>query len=96
MDSERAFAQRLQRPDPIHDTYQDTNASFDHVVNVLLERAALGEVGLMVACHNESSVNSAAGRMHELGINRQAGNVSFAQLMGLCDHITFRLGTCIA
>ncbi|XP_062523807.1 proline dehydrogenase 1, mitochondrial-like [Corticium candelabrum] len=92
MDSERVLAKRTKTPDPIHATYEDTNVAYDRVVNALLQRAALSEAGVLVATHNESSVGYAVGRMQELGIDRQNGTVSFAQLMGLCDHVTFRLG----
>lgn len=92
MDSERVLAKRIKMPDPIHATYEDTNVAYDRVVNALLQRAALSEAGVLVATHNESSVGYAVGRMQELGIDRQNGTVSFAQLMGLCDHVTFRLG----
>ena len=92
MDSERALAKRIQKPDPIHDTYQDTSSSYDRIVNNLLERVVMAEVGLMVATHNEKSVMLAVERMKELSIDRDAGTVSFTQLLGLCDHITFTLG----
>ena len=95
MESEGPLARQLQLPDPIHDSYEDTNSSYDHIVNNLLERVAMAEVGLMIASHNEKSVKVAAERMKDLGINRHAGTVSFAQLMGLCDHITFTLGMAI-
>lgn len=92
MDSERALAKRIQKPDPIHNSYEDTSSSYNHIVNNLLEHAAMAEGELMVATHNEKSVVMAVERMKELSIDRDAGTVSFTQLMGLCDHITFTLG----
>jgi hypothetical protein len=95
MDSERALAKRIQKPDPIHNSYEDTSSSYNHIVNNLLEHAAMAEGELMVATHNEKSVVMAVERMKELSIDRDAGTVSFTQLMGLCDHITFTLGIII-
>jgi hypothetical protein len=92
MDSERARARRLHLPDPVHDSYEDANYSYDHIVNGLLERVAMGEVKMVIATHNEKSINMAVKQMQSLGISRHEGDVSFAQLMGACDHVTFSLG----
>ncbi|KAJ1483866.1 FAD-linked oxidoreductase-like protein [Baffinella frigidus] len=56
-------------------------------------RAALrGAAGIMVASHNEKSVRLAAELLAELGVPKHGAGVYFAQLKGMCDHISFGLG----
>jgi hypothetical protein len=53
MDSERALAKRIQKPDPIHNSYEDTSSSYNHIVNNLLEHAAMAEgMQELSALHN--------------------------------------------
>jgi len=53
---------------------------------------------LMVATHNRSSIEHVVRSMEALGIPREGtgfaarGGVSFAQLLGMADNITFTLG----
>ena len=46
---------------------------------------------VMVASHNEESIMKAVRRMGELRLLSRDG-IYFAQLQGMCDHVSFALG----
>lgn len=93
MVQERARAERLGYEDPIQPDIQSTNASYDACVNFLLNRIAEDDgTEVMIATHNEQSVHQAVMTMAQLGIRRKEGGVSFGQLLGMCDHVSFSLG----
>lgn len=48
---------------------------------------------LLVATHNEITVRYVTGLMRELNIARAGSGISFGQLLGMCDHVSFSLGT---
>jgi proline dehydrogenase len=94
MESERALATTLNYPSPIHDTIDDTHTSYNGAVQFLLKHAkSTGKrVELVVASHNQESVEKAIAAMNEIGIDRRGPTISFAQLYGMMDHLTFNLG----
>lgn len=60
---------------------------------MVLEHMAKGNrAEVMIATHNQASIEHAIALMQKLGIRRQDG-VSFGQLLGMADNITFPLGT---
>ena len=46
----------------------------------------------MCATHNQETIELAIKVMSELGINPKANTISFAQLFGMMDNLTFNLG----
>ena len=46
----------------------------------------------MVASHNEDTVRYTVEKMEKLGIRPKENTVSFGQLLGMCDYVTFPLG----
>ena len=63
--------------------------------DALVERQErVGALGIVVASHNENSIRYAAQRLHECKTRPggETSDVSFAQLFGMCDHVTFTLG----
>ncbi|XP_078394209.1 hydroxyproline dehydrogenase-like [Cetorhinus maximus] len=95
MEKERVLAKSLGYPDPIQATWEDTNHSYRRLLDKMLE--SVGEtrprLGLVIATHNEESVKHALSRMQELGIGQENQFVCFAQLLGMCDHISLTLGS---
>lgn len=57
----------------------------------LMHHVAAGHAELMLATHNQASTERAVGLMAELRIP-PVGGVSFGQLLGMADHLTFVLG----
>ena len=56
MTLERNRATEKGYKDPIHDKYEDTCAMYDDVVYTILKKASFTPAEVMVATHNEESV----------------------------------------
>lgn len=57
---------------------------------VKMSRDEAAEV--MIATHNQKSIERAVSLMHELDVQPQKSGVYFGQLLGMADHLTFILG----
>ena len=98
MVQERRLALERGYPNPIHDSKQSTHACYDTVVDVILSSkvaaaadARARAAAVMIASHNEESIIKVIRRMQELKLEAKQG-VYFAQLQGMCDHVSFSLG----
>lgn len=93
MDKERKMAEKEGRQDPVHQSWEDTNTSYNGSLDVMLRAISQKPecYRIIVATHNEESVRIAAKRMEELGIKRDGGSVCFGQLLGMCDHVSLTL-----
>ena len=47
---------------------------------------------MMVASHNQASVEAAVALMHDMGMHPAESGVHFGQLLGMADHLSFTLG----
>ncbi|CAN0389163.1 unnamed protein product, partial [Hapterophycus canaliculatus] len=73
-------------------TIEETHANYDDAVTLVLEHMAAGNrAEVMMATHNQASIEHAITLMQKLGIRPHDG-VSFGQLLGMADNITFPLG----
>ncbi|XP_014671223.1 PREDICTED: proline dehydrogenase 1, mitochondrial-like [Priapulus caudatus] len=94
IDQERDLAKQKGVPDPIYDSFEATSLAYQGALETMLGK--ISEVGprcsIMVATHNENSINYALSRMTELGIDKQTDWVNFGQVMGMCDHLSCALG----
>ncbi|CAN0136374.1 unnamed protein product [Discosporangium mesarthrocarpum] len=94
MHTERQRALEGGYDSPVWETIEDTHANFNAAVDMVLRHMAEGNRGeVMLATHNQDSIEHAIQRMETLGINKWEG-VSFGQLLGMADNITFPLGSC--
>lgn len=93
MDKERKLANQEGRSDPIHQSWEDTNNSYNGSLDIMLDRISQNpeRYHIIVATHNEASVRHAVTRMGVLGIERNHGAVCFGQLLGMCDHVSLTL-----
>eukprot|EP00162_Nutomonas_longa_P014561 comp22019_c0_seq2/m.50663 comp22019_c0_seq2/g.50663 ORF comp22019_c0_seq2/g.50663 comp22019_c0_seq2/m.50663 type:complete len:534 (-) comp22019_c0_seq2:39-1640(-) len=80
-----------QSYDPIWPTIEETHRNYDAVVDLILRNH--NRAHLMIATHNEDSIKNAARKMQQLGIPNNAMSVTFAQLLGMADHLTLTLGS---
>merc|ERR1712154_712903 len=95
-----ARAKLLGYKDPINADYEATSAMYHAVLDECLTRIkALKDagddpqkIGIMVASHNADTVRYGVRRMAELELDPQERVLCFAQLLGMCDQITFPLG----
>ncbi|CAH3109129.1 unnamed protein product [Pocillopora meandrina] len=93
---ERNQAADMGYDDPIHNSYEDTCRMYDQVADTLLHLASRTPGEVMIASHNEDQSNllfkGIFEKMKELGIAQDAGKISFGQLNGMCDQVSFLLG----
>lgn len=99
IEQERERAAHLNYPDPIHPTFEATTEMYHRTLSMCLrhikcckDRDQPKRVSIMAATHNEDSVRFTIEQMEELGISPEEGVVSFGQLYGMCDFLTFPLG----
>eukprot|EP00921_Rhytidocystis_pertsovi_P021286 GHVQ01033998.1.p1 GENE.GHVQ01033998.1~~GHVQ01033998.1.p1 ORF type:complete len:732 (+),score=133.07 GHVQ01033998.1:520-2715(+) len=90
MKTERQDAIDGRYGDPINPDIVSTHVNFDACVSTFLDR--LNTTDVMICSHNENSVLNAIRILEEKGLNRAAVPVCFAQLYGMCDHISLTLG----
>ena len=93
MEQERLRAHELGYEDPIHETYQLTNQCYDDILSVTLKEVHDNDANVMVATHNEESVRHAVDFMKRYDIPRDGNQVFFGQLLGMCDVVTYALGS---
>ena len=91
---ERKRAKEMKCPSPIHDTAESTHRCYDDVVELLLRHRSQHGPGLeiMIATHNQESIEKAVDVMTELGLGPSDACAHFAQLYGMSDNLTFTLG----
>jgi Proline dehydrogenase. len=87
MYEERRLAKENNYPDPIHDAIEHTHNSYDSNLREIIPKLS-PKCHLLVASHNENSCQLAIDLIKQHNIKDQ---VSFAQLLGFADHITFSL-----
>jgi len=94
MEGERALAESLQYESPIHDTIEDTHNCYNNSVAYLLEESVKTDrkIEVMLASHNQESIEKAIQKMCELNIDPQDKTICFGQLYGMADNLTYNLG----
>ena len=94
MTLERNRALELGYEDPVHRTFEDTDEAYNSVVKHLLHEIGAGEkIEVMLATHNQKSIEKALMEMDRLGLQLGKAKVFFGQLLGMSDHLTFTLGS---
>lgn len=89
MEKERDRALKSGYPSPIYPDKDATDKAFDEAVAFCLKNVK--NVAVCVGTHNEQSCAKAADLMKELNIRNNHPKVSFAQLLGMSDHISYNL-----
>jgi len=84
---ERALAEEEGRPSPVHDNIGNTAQSYRECCELILQSGQRSE--LLVASHNRQSIIEVIEVMDKH--NRKVGGVSFAQLYGMADTVSFAL-----
>jgi proline dehydrogenase len=91
---ERQVAESRGYESPIHETFQDTSRCYYQSVDYLIRHKVYDNSSLEIMCatHNEDSIKHTILLMEELGLNEdQCRNISFAQLYGMSDNLTYPL-----
>lgn len=89
VEKERSRAQVQGYPDPIHPTKAATDIAYDQALMRCME--CLDRIGLCIATHNRSSCMKAAQYVILHGIPRDHPHLSFSQLYGMADPLSFGL-----
>eukprot|EP01026_Neomeris_dumetosa_P074552 TRINITY_DN7761_c0_g1_i4.p2 TRINITY_DN7761_c0_g1~~TRINITY_DN7761_c0_g1_i4.p2 ORF type:complete len:289 (+),score=33.69 TRINITY_DN7761_c0_g1_i4:1208-2074(+) len=90
---ERQRAEEMGYSSPIHDTLEDTHRNYDKILEMTLnEVKQTGRAEVMVASHNQHSIELAVDLMNKLDLQPRKSGVFFGQLLGMADHLTYTLG----
>ncbi|GAB5353295.1 hypothetical protein AAMO2058_000025000 [Amorphochlora amoebiformis] len=96
MHQEKERAMKLNYPDPIHNSLQDTHECYHSVMSDVVARESVKngsqKANLVVASHNQRSVEHAIDLIHRAGLRPSESGVAFGQLLGMADHLTYSLG----
>ncbi|XP_028400735.1 hydroxyproline dehydrogenase-like [Dendronephthya gigantea] len=92
MEHERERAAKYGYEDPICDSIEETERNYKLATDLMLPLVAKGKAEVMFATHNEDCVEYGVKRIKELGVKPDDGSVSFGQLYGMCDHVSYGLG----
>lgn len=89
MEIERERADEKGYPSPIQPNKEATDQDYNDAMLFCLEH--LDRVSFMAGTHNEKSSRILAEAMHNKNVAPNHDHVSFAQLLGMSDHISFNL-----
>lgn len=89
MEKERERASEEGRPCPIQPDKAATDRDFDAAIDLALDR--LDHLNIVCGTHNESSTARLADGMVARGLSPNDDRVSFAQLLGMSDNLSFNL-----
>uniref|UniRef100_A0A4W5QR43 Proline dehydrogenase n=1 Tax=Hucho hucho TaxID=62062 RepID=A0A4W5QR43_9TELE len=97
MYQERSRAEEIGYEDPINPDYEATNRMYHKCLEFVLEEIDHNrKANVMVASHNEDTVKFTLEKMNQMGLSPTENKVYFGQLLGMCDQISFPLGTVIS
>jgi proline dehydrogenase len=89
MEKERARAMKMGYQDPIQPNKEATDRDYDAAVAFCLVNH--NSVSVCIATHNENSSMLGANLLAKQGLDNGDIKVSFSQLLGMSDHISFNL-----
>ncbi|MEZ2442664.1 proline dehydrogenase family protein [Chitinophaga sp. RCC_12] len=89
MEKENKRAAENNYPTPIQPSKEATDKDYDAAVKFCIDN--LDKLAVFIGTHNENSCMFAARLLHEKGLPHNHPHVSFSQLLGMSDNITFNL-----
>jgi len=89
MEKENKRAAENNYPTPIQPSKEATDKDYDAAVKFCIDH--LDQLAVFIGTHNENSCMLAARMLHEKGLSHNHPHVSFSQLLGMSDNITFNL-----
>jgi len=91
MEKERLRATQHGYPSPIYPNKPATDKAFDEAVAFCLEH--VDEMAVCIGTHNELSCSLASEKIISMGIDKAHPNISFSQLLGMSDNISYLLAS---
>jgi len=89
MEKERARAKTLHIPSPIQDDKAACDRDYDEALAFAISHVR--EMAIIIATHNEQSIDYAIRRMIASGLPVDYPHIHFSQLFGMGDNISFNL-----
>src|SRR5690606_31438090 len=89
LEKERDRALSLGVPSPLHETKQDTDNDFNQALKLCIDN--LDRVEICCGSHNEDSNRFLTQLIEIKDLDRKDLRVSFSQLYGMGDHISYNL-----
>lgn len=89
MEKERERAHKMGYPSPIHPTKEDTDKAFNDAQEYSFNN--LNDISIFCGTHNEKSVQLLAELMENGGVSKSDPRITFSQLLGMSDNISFVL-----
>lgn len=89
MEKERERAKKMGYPSPIYPTKADTDLAFNQAQEYAFNN--LDTISIFCGTHNEESVRLLAELMVKNSINPNDSRITFSQLLGMSDNISFTL-----
>jgi proline dehydrogenase len=90
MEKERERAKKMGYPSPIHPSKVETDSAFNQAQ--VFAFSHIESISIFCGTHNEESVNLLCSLMRDANIPNNDTRVSFSQLLGMSDNISFMLG----
>eukprot|EP00667_Euglena_gracilis_P005982 EG_transcript_6024 len=75
---------------PIFDTIEATHENYNTCLKLVFD--AIDRAEVVIATHNQRSIELAVETMDQLQVDRRTRGVYFAQLLGMADNLSFTLG----
>lgn len=92
MEHEREAATQKGVPNPVFTEIEHTHSNYNRCVRMAIQETATAGAEVMVASHNQYSVEMAVRHMHDFGMKPGECGVFFGQLLGMADHLSYVLG----
>jgi proline dehydrogenase len=89
MEKERKRAQEMAYADPINASKELTDSEYDAALDLCFDN--IESVEVCIGTHNEESTLRAISLLEQKGLQTNDSRVYFAQLLGMCDAITYNL-----
>ncbi|CAD8092333.1 unnamed protein product [Paramecium primaurelia] len=92
MVEESKLAKQQNKENPINNGYDTTTSMIERNLEILIQNIHKSPTKVFVASHNEQTIDQVKEIMNRYSIPNQ-GDVLFAQLYGLSDHVTYQLAS---
>jgi proline dehydrogenase len=89
MEKESVRAKKLHYENPVQPSKEATDRDYNNAVEYALKN--VDTIAVCIATHNEESCRLAVSKMNELSILPNHPHVTFSQLLGMSDHLSFNL-----
>lgn len=89
MEKERIRAEKLKYDNPVQPSKEATDRDYNSAVEYALSN--IDTIAVCIATHNEQSCKQAVIKINEMGIQTHHPHVTFSQLLGMSDHLSFNL-----